>query len=169
PEVGGPVGGAARNAVRAAGRGEGPMDTGAAAGRSGAVKQALMQRTRASRARFPASSRGGSCEPVAARGARAGNVMACSRRHAGMTSSVMVPRSCATASSGQARGDAPAGAAFWEDTQSQSPDAANSSFEDPSSGQSWRCGPAGELAVATASRASPVALGSASRDWFHTA
>ncbi|CAB3845214.1 Maltooligosyl trehalose synthase [Achromobacter insuavis] len=158
-----PVDYAARHALLAAARPEAPMDTGAAAWRSGAVKQALIQRTLALRARFPALLREGSCEPVAARGARAGNVMACLRRHAGMTLLVMVPRLCATALSGQARGDAPAGAAFWEDTQLQLPDAANLLFEDPLSGQSWRCGPAGELAVATALRALPVALGLASR------
>lgn len=118
-----PVDYAGRAALLAAApRGDAAIDTGAAAWRSGAVKQALIQRALALRARHPALLRDGTLQAVAAQGPRAQHVLAFLRRHEDQAMLVVVPRLCATAIAGYARADAATASAHWSGTRLLPPD-----------------------------------------------
>ncbi|CAB3920219.1 malto-oligosyltrehalose synthase [Achromobacter ruhlandii] len=109
----------------------GAIDASAAAWHSGAVKQALIQRALAVRARHPALLREGTLQPVAAQGPRAAHVLAFLRRHEDQALLVVVPRLCATAIDGYARGDAATARDHWAGTRLLLPDDAGGVFLDP--------------------------------------
>ena len=106
-----------RAALLARAASEGAIDTRAAAWRSGAVKQALIQRTLALRARHPALLREGALIPVEIQGPRAPHLLAFLRQHARQALLVIVPRHCATAIAGYACDDAATARAYWADTR----------------------------------------------------
>lgn len=126
-----PVDYARRAALLAETPAAGAIDAGAAAWHSGAVKQALIQRTLAVRARHPALLRDGTLQPVAAQGPRAAHVLAFLRRHEDQALLVVVPRLCATAIAGYARGDAATARHHWAGTRLLLPDDAPDVFLDP--------------------------------------
>ncbi len=106
------------------------IDSGAEAWRSGAVKQALIQRALALRALDPALLRDGTLHPVTVQGLRAANVLAFLRRHGNRIIVVVVPRLCAAAIADYARGDAAATRGYWADTRLLLPDEVSSNLFD---------------------------------------
>ncbi len=153
-----PVDYALRAALLNATPGDGPLDASAAAWRSGAVKQAIIQRALALRARFPALLRNADCRPVAAQGAQAEHILAYLRRHDGQDLLIVVPRLCATALAGYAQDDAATASAYWADTRLLLPREAGKVFLNVLSGHRHQVGAAGELALLPLLRDSPVAL-----------
>ena len=153
-----PVDYAARAALLAATPGEGPLDASAAAWRSGAVKQGLIQRALALRARFPALLRNADCRRVAAHGPHADHILAILRRLDGQDLLIVVPRLCAMAVAGYAQGDAATASACWADTRLLLPREAGKVFLNVLSGRRHQVGATGELALLPLLRDGPVAL-----------
>lgn len=153
-----PVDYAARAALLAETSPDSPLAGCAGAWRSGAVKQALIQRALRLRARFPELLRHADCRPVAAQGPQADRIVAYLRRHDGQDLLLVVPRLCAVAVAGYAQGDAATARTFWTDTRLLLPREAGRVFLDVLSGRRHQVGAAGELAVLPLLRDHPVAL-----------
>ncbi|QQB32482.1 malto-oligosyltrehalose synthase [Achromobacter deleyi] len=134
---------------------EGAIDTRAAAWRSGAIKQALIQRTLALRARHPALLREGALIPVEIRGPRAPHLLAFLRRHARQALLVIVPRHCATAIAGYACDDAATARAYWADTRVLLPSGIEGGLLEIVSDRRYQ---AATLDIADLLRDTPVAL-----------
>ncbi|CAB3858971.1 Maltooligosyl trehalose synthase [Achromobacter dolens] len=150
-----PVDYARRAALLAEAAGDGALDTSAAAWRSGAIKQALIQRSLALRARHPELLRDGVLLPLEIRGPRASRLLAFLRRHAGQALLVLAPHHCATAIAGYARGDGATARAYWADTHVILPAGVGGELHDVLSD---RRHPAAALNVADLLHDAPVAL-----------
>ncbi|AYD64872.1 malto-oligosyltrehalose synthase [Achromobacter sp. B7] len=138
-----------------------PIATDAQAWRSGAIKQSLIQRALALRARHPDVFRLGDYTPLAVHGPRAANVIAYLRRHDGRCVVVVAPRLCAMALAGYAQGKPAQAAAYWEGTRVALPadvDADMDALRDVLSGRRPSVNGAGELALDQLLRDGPVAL-----------
>ncbi|WP_332608212.1 malto-oligosyltrehalose synthase [Achromobacter sp. ESBL13] len=138
-----------------------PIPTDARAWRSGAIKQSLIQRALALRARYPDVFRVGDYTPLAAHGPRAAHVIAYLRRHDGRCVLVVAPRLCAMALAGYAQGKPAQAADFWAGTRVVLPadvDADLDALRDVLFGRRPSVNTAGELALDQLLRDGPVAL-----------
>ena len=127
--------------------------------RSGAVKQALIQRLLAARQRHPALSSHGGCVALTVAGPNARHLLAWLRHHEDGTALIVTPRLCASRLSGYASGEPAAARGFWAGTVIQLPDAIrNGAWRDAVSGVPVQPGPDGALHLHDLLRELPVAL-----------
>jgi len=127
--------------------------------RSGAVKQALIQRLLSARQGHPALFGDGECIPLAVTGTRAGHVVAWLRRHEDEHALIVAPRLCARHLSGYARGEQQAAREFWAGTVLCLPDAVRDlAWRDAMGGEKARTGADGALPLSEMLRELPVAL-----------
>lgn len=137
-----------------------PINTSAAAWRSGAVKQALIQRALILRARYPDLFSQAGCTPVQAHGAHAENAFAFLRRHGGRDVLVVAPRLCSTALAPYTQDQREMARGYWEDTVLRlPPGVASAGWRDVLSGRHLRMTAAGEALLADLLHDCPVALG----------
>jgi len=142
-----------------AGAAEGGISARESDWRSGAVKQALIQRLLAARLRHPALSSHGGCVLLAVAGPNAHHVLAWLRRHEDETALIVAPRLCASRLSGYASGEPAAARAFWSGTAIYLPDALSScAWRNAVSGKTVQPGPDGALHLDELLRDLPVAL-----------
>ncbi|WP_082306010.1 malto-oligosyltrehalose synthase [Achromobacter piechaudii] len=140
-------------------QGDAPIGTDPEAWRSGAVKQSLIRRALALRARLPDVFSHGDYLPIAVQGPRAAHVIAYARRHEGDWVLAVAPRLCAMALAGYAQGHAAQAARYWEGTRLTLPsDLGASTLGDVLSGRRAHPNAAGELALDELLRDGPVAL-----------
>ncbi|MGS1107697.1 malto-oligosyltrehalose synthase [Achromobacter anxifer] len=136
------------------------VQSGVADWRSGAVKQALIERLLAARQRHTALFRQGTCVPLSVKGTHAHHVVAWLRRHEDECAVIVAPRLCALRVSGYARGDHAAAAKFWADTALCLPDAVSGlAWRNAIGGETGWTSPDGTLPLSTLLRDLPVALG----------
>ncbi len=149
-----------RVAMLARARASAAFPPGAADWRSGAVKQALVQRLLAARERHPALFAQGTCVPLAVTGTQAQHAVAWLRRHEEDECALIVaPRLCALRLSGYARGEPLTAREFWADTALCLPDAVRGlAWLDAMGRKIGQTGPDGALPLSTLLRDLPVAL-----------
>ncbi|CAB3628133.1 malto-oligosyltrehalose synthase [Achromobacter marplatensis] len=136
-----------------------PIVTNAAAWHRGAIKQALIRRALALRARDPALFSDGRCEPLAVHGPQAAHVLAYLRRHETRCLLVVVPRLCARALAPYAQGQAAQAHRFWDGSRIRLPsDVPAAGLVDTLSGRQPGVDTAGDIDVADLLRDCPVAL-----------
>ncbi|SSW66895.1 malto-oligosyltrehalose synthase [Achromobacter agilis] len=146
-------------------RAAGAIDLSDRAWRSGAVKQALIQRLLAARSRLPALFAQGDCKAVPALGSQAGHVLAWLRRHAGQSALIVAPHLWARGLAGYASGRAGEARAQWADTALRLPSPlASGAWHDATDGRRLRLRPDGSLPLAEILRDMPVALCLSVRD-----
>jgi (1->4)-alpha-D-glucan 1-alpha-D-glucosylmutase len=154
-----PVDYAERAALLKAADAELPMDTDAAAWRSGAIKQQLIRRTLALRARHPDLFGLGDCTPLAVIGPRAAHVIAYVRRHEGRSVVAVAPRLCARALAPYTEDQAAQACRYWEGTRVVLPaDIDAGTLRNVLSGAQVSANAAGEMPLTALLRDCPVAL-----------
>ena len=154
-----PVDYAERAALLKAADAELPMDTDAAAWRSGAIKQQLIRRTLALRARRPDLFSLGDCTPLAVLGPRAAHVIAYVRRHEGRSVVAVAPRLCARALADYTEDQAAQACRYWEGTRVVLPaDIDAGTLRNVLSGAQVSANAAGEMPLTALLRDCPVAL-----------
>ncbi|KGD86900.1 malto-oligosyltrehalose synthase [Achromobacter sp. RTa] len=154
-----PVDYARREALLARAREASAIDLSESAWRSGAVKQALIQRLLAARTRLPALFAEGECIALAARGAQAERVLAWLRRHDGQNALVVAPHLCALSLAGYARGCSADARSLWADTVLALPaEMAGGAWRDATDGRQLHLLPDGSVPLAEILREMPVAL-----------
>ncbi|MGV2899616.1 malto-oligosyltrehalose synthase [Achromobacter sp. AGC78] len=154
-----PVDYAERAALLKAADAELPMDTDAAAWRSGAIKQQLIRRTLALRARHPDLFSLGDCTPLAVVGPRAAHVIAYVRRHEGRSVVAVAPRLCARALAPYTEDQAAQACRYWEGTRVVLPaDIDAGTLRNVLSGAQVSANAAGEMPLTALLRDCPVAL-----------
>ncbi|MGY6272238.1 malto-oligosyltrehalose synthase [Achromobacter denitrificans] len=148
-----------REALLAALRGAAAVDLSEPAWRSGAVKQALIQRLLAARSRLPALYAQGTCAAVPAEGPAAQQVLAWLRRHEGRSALIVAPRVCALRLEGYARGRPEEARRHWEGTVLRLPaTAAGAAWEDALDGRRLAPAREGALPLGEVLQAMPAAL-----------
>lgn len=136
-----------------------PMATGAAAWRSGAIKQQLIRRVLALRARHPALFSHGDYTPLAVIGPRAAHVIAYVRRHEGRSMVAVVPRLCARALVAYTTDQAAQACRYWEGTRVVlPPDIDAGALRNVLSEAQVSANAAGEMPLIALLRDCPVAL-----------
>lgn len=154
-----PVDYAERAALLKAADAELPMDTDAAAWRSGAIKQQLIRRTLALRARHPDLFSLGDCTPLAVIGPRAAHVIAYVRRHEGRSVVAVAPPLCARALAPYTEDQAAQACRYWEGTRVVLPaDIDAGTLRNVLSGAQVSANAAGEMPLTALLRDCPVAL-----------
>lgn len=136
-----------------------PIATSAAAWQSGAIKQALIRRALALRARDPALFSDGRCEALAVSGPQAAHALAYVRRHETRWVLVVAPRLCARALAPYAQGQAGQAHRFWDGTRIQLPPGLPAAdLVDALSGRHPGADAAGDIDLGDLLRDCPVAL-----------
>lgn len=136
-----------------------PMATGAAAWRSGAIKQQLIRRVLALRARHPALFSHGDYTPLAVIGPRAAHVIAYVRRHEGRSMVAVAPRLCARALVAYTTDQAAQACRYWEGTRVVlPPDIDAGALRNVLSEAQVSANAAGEVPLTALLRDCPVAL-----------
>lgn len=136
-----------------------PMATGAAAWRSGAIKQQLIRRVLALRARHPALFSHGDYTPLAVIGPRAAHVIAYVRRHEGRSMVAVAPRLCARALVAYTTDQAAQACRYWEGTRVVlPPDIDAGALRNVLSEAQVSANAAGEMPLIALLRDCPVAL-----------
>ncbi|AZS79564.1 malto-oligosyltrehalose synthase [Achromobacter spanius] len=136
-----------------------PMATGAAAWRSGAIKQQLIRRVLALRARHPALFSHGDYTPLAVIGPRAAHVIAYVRRHEGRSMVAVAPRLCARALVAYTTDQAAQACRYWEGTRvALPPDIDAGALRNVLSEAQVSANAAGEVPLTALLRDCPVAL-----------
>ena len=154
-----PVDYAERAALLKAADADLPMATDAAAWRSGAIKQQLIRRTLALRARHSDLFSLGDCTPLAVIGPRAAHVIAYVRRHEGRSVVVVAPRLCARALAAYTTDQAVQACRYWENTRVVlPPDIDAGALRNVLSGTQVSANAAGEVPLTALLRDCPVAL-----------
>ena len=148
-----------RIAMLARARASAAVRPSAADWRSGAVKQALIQRLLSARLRHSALFGQGECIPLAATGTHARHVVAWLRCHEDECAVIAAPRLCALRLSGYARGEPRAAREFWADTALCLPDAVRDlAWRDAMGDEKARRGADGALPLSDLLCELPVAL-----------
>ncbi|HEY9272067.1 MAG TPA: malto-oligosyltrehalose synthase, partial [Achromobacter sp.] len=138
---------------------EGRMSTRESDWRSGAVKQALIQRLLAARRRHPALSSHGGCDRLKVTGPNAHHVLAWLRRDEEEAALIIAPRLCARQLSGYASGEPATARQFWAGTAICPPDVMKSmAWRNAVSGERVQPGPDGALHLHELLHDLPVAL-----------
>ncbi|WP_454674083.1 malto-oligosyltrehalose synthase [Achromobacter pestifer] len=154
-----PVDYPARTALLASHDVRNAMDMSAAAWRSGAIKQSVIQRTLILRARHPGLFNGARYREVAVHGPRAENVIAYLISEGDKHLLIVAPRLCALNLVAYTQGQAGSVRDYWDGTYLELPLSGNSpAFQDVLSGRSLPLFPATRLPVAALLRACPIAL-----------
>ncbi|MGE8619058.1 MAG: malto-oligosyltrehalose synthase, partial [Achromobacter spanius] len=136
-----------------------PMATDAAAWRSGAIKQQLIRRTLALRARHPDLFSQGDCTPLAVIGPRAAHVIAYVRRHEGRSVVVVAPRLCARDLAAYTEDQAAQACRYWDGTRVVlPPDIDAGALRNVLSGAQVSANAAGEVPLTALLCDCPVAL-----------
>lgn len=135
------------------------MATDAAAWRNGAIKQQLIRRTLALRARHPDLFSQGDCTPLAVIGPRAAHVIAYVRRHEGRSVVAVAPRLCARDLAAYAQDQAAQASRYWDGTRVVlPPDIDGGALRNVLSGGRVSANAAGEVPLTALLRDCPVAL-----------
>ncbi|MGE8565045.1 MAG: malto-oligosyltrehalose synthase [Achromobacter sp.] len=154
-----PVDYAERAALLKAADADLPMATDAAAWRSGAIKQQLIRRTLALRARHADLFSQGDCTPLAVIGPRAAHVIAYVRRHEGRSVVAVAPRLCARALLAYTKDQAAQASRYWEGTRVVLPDDIDArALRNVLSGAQVSANAPGEVPLITLLHDCPVAL-----------
>jgi len=154
-----PVDYAERAALLKAADADLPMATDAAAWRNGAIKQQLIRRTLALRARHPDLFSLGDCTPLAVIGTRAAHVIAYVRRHEGRSVVAVAPRLCARDLAAYAQDQAAQASRYWDGTRVVlPPDIDGGALRNVLSGGRVSANAAGEVPLTALLRDCPVAL-----------
>ena len=136
-----------------------PMAADAAAWRSGAIKQQLIRRSLALRARLPDLFSHGDCTPLAVIGPRAAHVIAYVRRHEGRCVVAVAPRLCARALVAYTTDQAAQACRYWEGTRVVLPtDIGAGALRNVLSKAQVSANAAGEVPLTALLRDCPVAL-----------
>ena len=134
-----------------------PIATDAAAWRSGAIKQQLIQRCLTLRAADPGLFDHGEYVPLTAQGQRAAHVIAYLRRHNGRSVLAVAPLHCALALAPYGQDQAAQAAHFWDGTHVQLPDGVGP-LRNVLSGRPVNVEDEGRIPLADLLRDCPVAL-----------
>ncbi|WP_447922746.1 malto-oligosyltrehalose synthase [Achromobacter aegrifaciens] len=127
--------------------------------RSGAVKQAMIQRVLAVRQRHTALFADGTCVPLRIAGTHARHAIAWLRRHENESALIVAPRLCTLRLAGYARGEPAAAREFWADTVLCLPDTLKgAAWHDALHGGSLQLGDDGTLRLSEMLRDLPIAL-----------
>ena len=154
-----PVDYAERAALLKAADADLPMATDAAAWRNGAIKQQLIRRTLALRARHPDLFSLGDCTPLAVIGTRAAHVIAYVRRHEGRSVVAVAPRLCARDLAAYTQDQAAQASRYWDGTRVVlPPDIDGGALRNVLSGGRVSANAAGEVPLTALLRDCPVAL-----------